>query len=224
VWITDRAAPADVYGAVVRMDWLPVSAALLLTGALALALGTILLPSSDGTAEALQVVQDRGGFWLAAATSYFGAAVCLTLGLPAIVVLFDQRGRVLGLVSAAMLEFGFIGTAGYAMLMVFFRALVVTDTIVGQGLEEVAHDAGLLIFLYAWILGFVVGELLLGVALLRAGSVPRWVPFALILHVLTVAASPLLPDWFGKVTILLFVAGMAGIAVQVTSPGARRLP
>ncbi|MDF1604962.1 hypothetical protein [Nocardioides sp. YIM 152315] len=206
-----------------RMEWLPVSAALLLTGALALASASILLPSSDGTAEALRVVQEQGGVWMAAAVIFFVASVCLSLGLPAIVVLFEQRGRALGLVSVVVLAFGFIGTSGYAMLMVFFRSLVVTDTIVGQGLDEVAEDAGLLVFLYAWIIGFVLGELLLGIALLRAGTVPRWVPFALLLHVVAIACSALLPDWLGKVTILLFVAGMAGIAIQATSPSGRRL-
>lgn len=204
-----------------RTDWLPASAALLLTGALALALGTMLLPSSDGTAETLHVVQQQGGVWMAAAAIYFVASVCLTLGLPAIATLFESRGRGLGLVSAVVLEFGFIGTAGYAMLMVFFRALVQTDTIVDQGLDEVAGDAGLLVFLYAWICGFVVGELLLGLALLRARTVARWIPFALILHVATVVVAGLLPPWFGKATILLFVAGMAGVAMQATAPAWR---
>ncbi|MBB3042198.1 hypothetical protein KM427_22565 [Nocardioides sp. LMS-CY] len=204
-----------------RTDWLPVSAALLLTGALALALGSILLPSSDGTAETLRVVQQRGGVWMAAAAIYFVASVCLTLGLPAIVTLFEHRGRMLGLVSAVVLELGFIGTAGFAMLMVFFRALVETDTIVDGGLDEVAHNTGLLVFLYAWIVGFLAGELLLGIALLRARTVARWIPFALILHVATVLVSTLLPDWFAKATILLFVAGMAGVAIHVTSPAWR---
>ncbi|MFC7493265.1 MULTISPECIES: hypothetical protein [unclassified Nocardioides] len=204
-----------------RMEWLPVSAALLLTGALALALGTFLLPSSDGAAEALRVVQDNGGAWMASAAIYFLASVCLTLGLPAIVVLFERRGRVLGLISAAVLEFGFIGIAGYAMLMVFFRALVETDTIVGRGLDEVVQDAGLRVFLYGWILGFVVGELLLGVALLRARPVPRWIALALVLHALAVGVSGILPEWVGKATILLFVVGMAGIAMQATAPARR---
>lgn len=204
-----------------RTDWLPVSAALLLTGALALALGSILLPSSDGTAETLRVVQQRGGVWMAAAAIYFVASVCLTLGLPAIVTLFEHRGRMLGLVSAVVLELGFIGTAGFAMLMVFFRALVETDAIVDGGLDEVAHNTGLLVFLYAWIVGFLAGELLLGIALLRARAVARWIPFVLILHVATVLVSTLLPDWFAKATILLFVAGMAGVAIHVTSPAWR---
>ncbi len=205
----------------VKTEWLPISAALLLTGSLALALGSILLPSSDGTAETLRVVQEQSGVWMAAAAIYFVASVFLTLGLPSVLALFEQRGRVLGLISAAVLEFGFIGTAGYAMLMVFFRALVETDTIIDRGLDDVAHDAGLMIFLYAWILGFVLGELLLGIALLRAGTVARWVPLLLIAHAVSVPITSVLPDVVGKAAILLFVGGMAGVAITATSPAGR---
>lgn len=206
-----------------KTDWVPFSAALLLTGALALALGSLLIPSSDGGADTMRIVEDQGGQWMAAAAIYMVAAVFLTLGLPTALVLLQDRGRTLGLVSAVVLVFGFIGTAGYAMLMVFFRALVKTDTIVGQGIDEVAQDAGLRVFIFAWIVGFVLGELLLGLALHRARTVPRWVPLVLILHVVAVAVSSVLPDPVSKATILLFVAGMAGIAITATStPAGRR--
>ncbi|MEP9363511.1 hypothetical protein ABLE68_11145 [Nocardioides sp. CN2-186] len=205
-----------------RMDWLPVSAALLLTGALALALGSFLLPTTNGAADAIQVVQDQGGVWMTAAAIDFLAAVCLTLGLPSVLTLVERRGRTLGLTSAVVLAFGFIGTAGYAMLLVFFRALVVTETIRNKGVDDVAHDTGLLIFLYAWLAGFLIGELLLALALLRAGTVPRWVPFLLLLHFVLALAAGLLPDWMGKVTVLFFVIGFAGIAIQATKPVAPR--
>lgn len=201
----------------VKTDWVPFSAALLLTGALALALGSLLIPSSDGGTDTMRIVEDQGGQWMAAAAIYLVASVFLTLGLPTTLVLLQGRGRTLGLVSAVVLEFGFIGTAGYAMLMVFFRALVRTHTIVGQAIDDVAQDAGLRVFLVAWIAGFVLGELLLGLALLRARTVPRWVPLVLILHVVAVVVSTLLPDPVGKATILLFVAGMAGIAITATA-------
>lgn len=202
----------------VRFDWLPVSAALLLTGALALALGSILIPSSDGAEETVRIIQSQGGVWMAAATIYFLSAVCLTLGLPSVLTLLQQRGRVLGLTSAVVLEFGFIGTAGYSMLMVFFRALVDTNTIVNRGLDQVATDAGLMVFLYGWVAGFVLGELLLAAALLRARTVPRWIPLLLVLHVVTIPLAAVMPDAMAKMTILLFVAGIGGVAVHANMP------
>lgn len=200
------------------MDWLPVSAALLLTGALALCLGGFLLPQSDSSAESLRIVQENDGQWMVAAVVLFLGSICLSLGLPAILTLFQRRGWTLGVISAVVLEIGFIGTAGFAMLMGFFRALVNTETIKAQGLDEIATDAGLAIFLYAWIAGLYLGELLLAFALLRARTTPRWVPFALIAHVLTFPISELLSEYLSKATVLLLVLGFAGVAIQATSP------
>ena len=204
------------------MDWLPVSAALLLTGALALCLGSFLLPSSDSTAETLRIVEQQGGQWLAAAAVFFLSAIFLTLGMPAILSLFTGRGWLLGMISAIVLSFGFIGTAGFAMLMAFVRSLVVSDALREGGLEAAGKETGLVVFLYVWIGGLYLGELLLGIALLRAGTVPRWVPAALILHVLTLPVSNVLPEALSKATILLLVVGFAGIAIQATSPQKRR--
>jgi hypothetical protein len=204
------------------MDWLPVSAALLLTGALALCLGSFLLPASDDTTDTLRIVEDQGGQWMTVAVIFFLSSVCLTLGLPAILTMFDRRGWTLGMISGIVLEVGFIGTAGFAMLMVFFRSLVVTDAIRDKNIDDIASEAGLAIFLYAWIVGLYLGELLLGIALLRAGTTPRWVAFALILHVLTLPVSGVLPEYVSKATVLLLVAGFAGIAIQATSPRSGR--
>lgn len=204
------------------MDWVPVSAALLLTGALALCLGSFLLPSSDDARETLRIVEEQGGQWLAAAAVFFLSAVFLTLGVPAILTLFPGRGWVLGMVSVVVLEVGFIGTAGLAMLMAFVRSLVQADSLRPTGLDAASSETGFEVFLYVWVGGLYVGELLLALALLRAGTVPRWVPFALLLHVLTLPLSGVLPDAVSKASIVLLVVGFAGIAVQATSPHARR--
>lgn len=206
----------------VRMDWLPISAALLVTGALALGLGSFLLPSSDGTADTLRIVQHQGGQWLTVAAILFLASVCLTLGLPTIFTLFDRRGWLLALIGAIVFEIGLIGTAGFSMLMVFFRSLVVTDALSDRSLEDATSEAGLTVFLVGWIVALYLGELLLGVALLRARATPRWVPLALIGHAVSVLIAPLLPELASKALILLLVAGFCGIAIQATAPGVRR--
>lgn len=205
-----------------RMDWLPVSAALLLTGALAMCLGAFLLPQSEDTTQTLQIVQEQGGQWLTAAVVLFIASICLTLGLPAIMTLLQGRGWTIGVLAGIVLEVGFIGTAGFAMLLAFFRTLVVTDTLRDKNLDDLASEAGLAVFLYTWIIALYLGELLLAIALLRARTTPRWIPVALVAHVLTVPFSGLLPDFLSKATVLLLVVGFAGIAIQVTSPQNRR--
>ncbi len=206
------------------MDWLPVSAALLVTGALALSLGAFLLPESEDTSDSLRIVEQQGGQWLAAAVIFFIASIGLTLGLPAVLSLFDNRGWTLGMISGIVLEIGFIGTAGFAMLMAFFRALAISDALRDQNIDDIAHDAGLAVFLYAWIAGLYLGELLLGLALLRAGTVPRWVPFALILHAFSFPVAGMLPEYLSKATILFLLVGFAGVAIQAAAPQRQRRP
>ncbi len=210
------------YGVLVRTDWVPASAAMLLTGALALCLGGFLLPQSDNGAESLRIVQEQSGQWMTAAVVLFLASVFLTLGLPAVLTMFEHRGWGLALVSAVVLEVGFIGTAGFAMLMAFFRSLVLTDAIRDKNIDEIASEAGIAVFLYAWIAGLYLGELLLGIALLRARTTPRWIPFALILHALIAPFTGALPEYLSKATVLLLVAGFAGIAIQANAPTRRR--
>jgi hypothetical protein len=200
----------------------PVSAALLLTGALALCLGSFLLPSSDSAADTLRIVEEQGGQWFAAAAVFFLSAIFLTLGMPAILTLFPGRGWALGVISVIVLSFGFIGTAGFAMLMAFVRSLVIADALRYNGLETASTETGLVVFLYVWIGGLYLGELLLGIALVRARTTPRWVPIALILHVATLLVSSLLPEIVGKAAILFLLVGFAGIAVTATSPQHRR--
>ena len=47
------------------------------------------------------------------------------------------------------------------MLMVFFRALVVSGALRGGALDEVTHEPGLAVFLNGWIAGFYGGIALL---------------------------------------------------------------
>jgi hypothetical protein len=203
------------------MDWLPVSAAMLVTGALALCLGAFLLPQSDNGAESLRIVQEQGGQWMAAAATLFVSSILLSLGVPAMLTLVQRRGWKVGVVAAVVLEIGFIGTAGFAMLMAFFHALVETGTIRARGIDDLASDTGLAVFLYAWIIGIYLGELLLGIALLRAGTTPKWVPIVLVAHVLTFPISSLLPEYLSKATVLLLVLGFAGVAISATTPPGR---
>lgn len=207
----------------VRTDWLPVSAALLLTGALALCLGSFLLPSSDDNVNSITVVQKHGATWMAVAVVLFLAAVFLTLGLPAVLTLFQRRGWRLGMTSAVLLAIGFLGIAGFSMLMVFLRALVESNAIAGKRLDDVVGETGLVVFLNGWIVAFYLGEVLLGIALLRARSVPRWVAVVLLLHGVLLPLSRFLPDAASKGLVLLLLVGFAGVAIHAASPENRRL-
>ena len=213
------------YGVRMRWDWVPVSAAALVTGAMALAFASLLSPTSESSGDTLRIVQQEDGRWMVVAVIFFIASVALTLGLPAALSVFPGRGRGLSMVAGVVLAVGFLGTAGYSMLMVFFRALVITQAIRDKALEDVTSEAGLTVFLVGWIVAFFLGELLLAIALLRARTTPTWVPVLLLMHVATIFVSRFLPDAVSKGTVLLLAVALAGIAIQaVTSDTLARRP
>ncbi len=199
------------------MDWIPASAAAFVTGAMALTFGSLLLPSGSSTADTLEVARTMDGRWLAAAVVFFIASVALTLGLPAALSLFERRGRSLGMLSAVVLAVGFLGTAGYSMLIVFFRAIALETSLTGAELDDAVHEAGLTVFLYGWIACFYLGELLLAIALLRADVTPRWVPLVLVVHFASAFVAPFLPHAVSSALVLLVAVGFAGVAIEAVS-------
>lgn len=201
-----------------RNDWVPASAALLVTGAMALALASLLTPTGSSGAETLHLVRENDNRWLAVAAIYFLAAAMLIIGLPSVVTLVTGRGWHVGWVAVVSLAIGFIGVAGYAMLLVFLRALVVTDAIRDRGINDVTEEAGLLVFLYGWIVAFYLGELLLAGALLLSHSVPGWVPLLMLLHVLLLPLGMLVPDGVSRWSILVFAIAFAGAGIRAANP------
>jgi len=206
-----------------RSDWLPVSAALLVTGAMALALGRLVGDTGGTTAETLRSVQSDDGKWLAVAVIYFLAAACLTMGLPAVLELLRGRGGTVGGAGVVSLAVGFLGLAGFAMLLVFFRALVLTGSLDAAALEAATEDSGLAVFLYGWVVAVLLGELLLMIGLFRAGSdvVPTWVPSLLLAHLVAFAVGTALPPSVARVAVLLLAVALAGMAISAALPSAR---
>jgi len=206
-----------------RIDWVPYSASALVAGATALSVGALLLPTGQETSETLAIAQEKNGQWLAVSLLFFLASVALTVGVPAILTLFDGRGSRLGLIAVSMFTVGAIGTAGYAMLLAFVRALVLEGEIGGHSLDDVTQDTGLAIFLFGWIAFFVLGELLLAIALLVARSTPRWIPLLLIAHVATVALGSFLPEDLESLSALLLTIALSGIGINAATQREARM-
>lgn len=175
------------YRAPMKWDWIPLSASALVIGVMALVFGALLNPIAPGAASAETVakVATEGGRFLGMSVMYFLASVSLTLGLPSILSLFTVRARRIGVLAVVVFAIGVIGTSGYAMLLVFFRALVQEDAIRVASLEEVTGDLGLGAFLWGWVGAFYLGLLLIAVALLVARRTHVWVPVLLIVFVAT---------------------------------------
>jgi len=202
-----------------RFDWVPWSASALVIGVMSLVFGSLLNPAPPGasTAETLAVVNQDSGRYLAMAVMFFFASVALTFGLPAILSVFDRKGRKLGLVGVGVFTIGTVGTCGYAMLMVFFRALVVGGAIGPSDLARVVDDTGLKIFLFGWVAGFYGGVLLIAVALFVARSLPRWVPVLLVVFVALLPFSSRLGRVGMAVQVLALAVAFTGIAIAAVS-------
>ena len=206
-----------------RIDWVPYSAAALVLGASALSVGALLAPQLSEQNVLLSDFADTR--WLAVAVLYFIASAMLTLGMPSVVTLFGRRGGRLGLSAIGVFTVGTLGIAGYAFLIAFMRALAQDSKVGSLDLEVVSQDAGLLAILYGWIGAFYLGELLLGIALLRAGTTPRWVPGALLLHVALFPLAALLP-WLlppevQSLPALLVTVGLCGVGVTANQNAAK---
>ena len=197
-----------------RIDWVPFSASALVAGATALSVGALLMPASEDSSESLRIVQEQGGQWMAVAGLYFFASVTLTIGLPSVLTLFDKRGARTGLTALAVFTVGCVGIAGFAMLLAFFRALVLNDSINAASVDEVTQDPGLAIFLYGWIGAFYLGELLLGIALLMAKTTPTWIPVLMLVHVALFPVSSLLPPSVQPLTALLITVALSGVGIS----------
>lgn len=209
-----------------RTEWLPMSASALVIGAMSLVLGALLnpVPGSQDAAATLRLVDHSGGRWLGMAVMYFIASVTLSLGLPALVSLFTKEGRRIGLLAVAVFAVGAIGLAGYAMLMVFFRALVQHDALrtTGEGLDAVTHDVGLSAFLYGWIACFYLGVLLVSVALFVSRKTARWVPYTLVFFLAVGPFTPHLGRAGAALQILAFAVAFTGVAVAAVSTDHQR--
>ncbi len=199
-----------------RPDLIPLSASALVVGAMCLVLGSALNPGT-GSEQTVQVVVEHSGRWLGMSIMYFGAAVGLMLGLPAILSLFDRRGRRLGTVAVTVFSIGAIGTAGYAMLMIFVRALVHDSGLRGDDLEHVVDDEGLLVFLVGWVGGFYLGVLLLAIALLLARRTAPWVSILLFVFVLMLPFAEMLGRVGMVSQVLVFAVAITGVAIAAVN-------
>jgi hypothetical protein len=188
---------------------------------MALVFGQILNPgqSGDTTSDTLRVVSEEGSRWLAMAVMFTLSSITLVFGMPAVLTLFERRGRRVGLTAVAVFTIGAIGTCGFAMLLVLFRAMVVVGAVRGRALDDLGNDRGLSIFLFGWIGFFYGGVLLLAIALFMARTVSRWVPAVLLVFVLLIAVA----NQFGRVgsaiQVLLLAVAFTGIAMTAVQRG-----
>jgi hypothetical protein len=189
------------------------------TGAIAMLLGAQLLPEGDGAGSTLTVVRENDASWFGASLLFLLGGVAILIGLPCLLNLFPGRGRRIGLAALGVMGVSCAGTVGFAMLLVFVRALVLENGVREDAFDTVVSDPGLNAVLYGWIATFYLGELLLALAVLRARSAPWWIPGLLLLHVLLFPVSDMLPDELATASVVLYAVGLCGMAITANNTG-----
>ena len=205
-----------------RIDWVPFSASSLVAGATALSVGALLRPAAESSRQALLLIEEQGGRWLAVALLYFVASVALTVGLPSVLTLFDSKGFRTCLAALGVFTVGAVGIAGYAMLLAFFRALVIEDEIAPSAFDHALAEPGLAVFLYGWVIAFYLGELLLAIAFFRAAAVPRWIPVVMLVHVALLPVAAALPPSLRALSAVLITVALAGVGIAANNRHALR--
>jgi hypothetical protein len=186
----------------------------LASGAVLLVLAALAMPPTSEVGQVVQAIEQQDAAWLMASASFFLASVALTMGLPAILFLVPTRNQVAAMVGVVIWSVGTIGTSALAAFLILFRATVRVVSISPEDVEDLGRDQVLGLSLLFVVVAFYLGELVVGVVLLRASVVPRWIPGLLILHVALAPFEDTLPAQLqGFPTIVLGVALM-GVAVK----------
>lgn len=197
-----------------RTTWLPWSAASLACGSVLMVLGSLLLPADGDFADLIASVESDNGQWVVASFAFYLASVGMTLGMPSVILLLSRRGRVMGLVGVGCWTIGTIGLAGYAALLMLFRAVVDSADLTPGDVEAISNDTTLMAFVGVFAVAFILGELLTALALLRSRIVATWVSMLLLVHVGLQVVAGLLPEALQSATAMLLGVALVGVAVQ----------
>ncbi len=196
-------------------NWVPWSAASLVSGAVLLVLGVLTLPLGDDVTELMAALPANGPRWLMGASALILASLGLTLGMPVIAWLLGAKSRA----ALAGLWVWSMGTIGLAALGTMVLVLETVDSVVALDAQQAAtllSDPSLAYFAYVVVGCFLLGELVVALSLARARVVDGWVPGLLVAHVLS---TPLVMTWpmalSGVHAVALGVAVM-GIASRAT--------
>jgi hypothetical protein len=216
-----------------RSEWVPLSAAALVTGVMALVLAQMLNPGGSESSPAGQmlVAAEFPGRWLAMSVLFFGGATAMILGTPAILTLFQgRRGRGLGVTGVVVFTMGCVGVGGLSALMLMFRSLAlqtIATAAPNRGeldlVTQSLKDPGLLIPLNVWVYGFIGGVLLIALGLFRARQVPNWVPGLLAGFLAVQVVVPFLGQGTdariaSAVGLIFLAGGFTGIATNAAGP------
>ena len=193
----------------------------LLAGPLLLAISSILDPAWEDTAAAyLAEVADNKGAYIAAGVIATIGTLIFIVGMLGVMRLMRRQRVTLGQVAAGLLTFGLIGLTPLLAFNGFDVVLAEADNrdAAVAIYEDVEESAALGIYWVSFFLvGIVLGSILLAVALFRRRIVPLWSPVLLIVAIVV--------GFFGEsavvsaLSFLVLGAALYPLAMRIWSLG-----
>jgi hypothetical protein len=183
--------------------------AALVAGPLLLLVAQALDPTPDDAdaAELLAAAGSDSGSWAASNLLVVGGAIVLVLGAFGLTPLLRGGGERLGRAGVCLLVAGLVCLAGWATTNLALAAVADAGGSVDVA-EAIEESTSISVVEAVWIGGLLLGLVLIAVALLRAGSVPRWAPALILLFVALEGAFLLAGN--GTVETIGFAALAAG--------------
>ena len=205
-----------------------VAAILLVLGSLTFTVGDLLrrlvVPSGSPSAAAItQAVTDHRGTWLAAGLCSLVAAATLAPGALALIPRSGTRGARTTAVGAAMVAVGSVAAAAHAVAFFSPYALYGEAGTPASSLTAIDHASEsypmLVVVIVLFMVGMMIGSLVLLVGLRRARRVPIWSVVAIVVFVACGSTGGVIPGVLGVVAALAaFVP--AARSLQIPAPAA----
>ena len=177
-------------------------------------LGALAMPPTSEVGEVVEAIEHQDAAWLMASASFFLASVALTMGLPAILTLIPARRQLAGMIGLWIWGVGTIGTSALAAFLILFRATVRVVKITPEQVEQLGRDPVLSLSLLFVVGAFYLGELVVGLVLLRSRAIAPWVPVLLLLHVASAPVNQLLPENLQGFQAIVLGVALMGLSVK----------
>jgi hypothetical protein len=193
-------------------------AASLATCAVLTVVSVLLMPDfSGGEAQWLQEIAAAPTASAISAMLFVGSQLPFAVGLVGVAHLLRHRTPVLAALGAVLVVLGGFGHAAYGgvNLVMLEMAKDTANTAVHAGVLSGVGSGLAVPFMAAGLLGTVLGLVLLGIAVWRAGVGPRWLGPVLVLFVVVEFAGAGLSVWAGYASAALFGVGFLTLALVV---------
>ncbi|MGN6331919.1 MAG: hypothetical protein ACTHOD_09750 [Motilibacteraceae bacterium] len=208
-----------------------LAAGCLIAGALLFTVGDLLrrLVVPGGTPSATDVtaaVAAHAGAWLAAGLLSVAAAFCLFPGLTALVAAARGRGARATIAGGLMMAAGALASVGHAVA--FYSPYALFGRAGASAADITAIDGAseaypmLVVLIVLFMVGMVIGPIVLFVGLRRARRVPVWAVVAAVVFVASGSASSVLAGVVGVVAAL--AAFLPAARSLLTAPQALTIP